>query len=100
LFAQLFNELVEFHTEATTTGTFKLPGIKETGDAAAAAATTTTTWQGMTFPCSPAVAKQKLRRCSSVSKRDTTSWTEGRKPSTADRVPTPSSEKASTSPKR
>jgi hypothetical protein len=59
LYAQLCNELVEFHTEATTTGTaFKLPGIKETGDAAAAATTTTTTWQGMTFPCSPAVAKQ------------------------------------------
>ena len=59
LFAQLCNELVEFHKEATTTGTaFKLPGIKETGDAAAATTTTTTTWQGMTFPCSPAEAKQ------------------------------------------
>ena len=67
LFAQLCNELLKFHTEAPA-GTFRLPGIKETGDAAAAAAATTTTipmtmpttttWQGLTFPCSPAAAKE------------------------------------------
>ena len=64
LFAQLCNELLKFHTEAPA-GTFRLPGIKETGDAAVATTTTmpmttptTTTWQGLTFPCSPAAAKE------------------------------------------